>query len=62
MGHLTLLGLRSPVPGYPTPGGTLQYGASDPHWDLARAMRAARAHAIAARTSSGSGTIPPVRP
>jgi hypothetical protein len=42
MGHLTLLGLRSQVPGYPAPGGTLEYWTSHPHWDLARAMRAAR--------------------
>jgi hypothetical protein len=43
MGHLTLLGLRSPVPGYPNPGGTLEYWTSHPHWDLGRAMRAAHA-------------------
>jgi hypothetical protein len=43
MGHLTLLGLTSPLPGYPSPGGTLEYWRSDPQWDLGRAMRAARA-------------------
>ena len=42
MGHLTLLGLRSLVPGYPNPGGTLEYWTSHPHWDVLRAMRAAR--------------------
>jgi hypothetical protein len=43
MGHLTLLGLKTPVPGYPSPGGTLEYWTSNPHWDTLRAMRAARA-------------------
>jgi hypothetical protein len=42
MGHLTLLGLKSVVPGYGNPGGTLEYWTSHPHWDLGRAMRAAR--------------------
>ncbi len=43
MGHLTLLGLTSMVPGYPNPGGRLEYsGPSNPHWDVVRAMRAAR--------------------
>jgi len=42
-GHLTLLGLESLVPGYPNPGGTLEYWTSNPHWDIGRAMRAARA-------------------
>ena len=42
MGHLTLLGLRSLVPGYPNPGGTLEYWTFHPHWDVLRAMRAAR--------------------
>jgi len=42
MGHLTLLGLRSMVPGYPNPGGTLEYWTTHPHWDVVRAMRAAR--------------------
>jgi hypothetical protein len=42
-GHLTLLGLRSLVPGYPGPGGTLEYWRSEPHWDVGRAARAARA-------------------
>jgi hypothetical protein len=43
MGHLTLLGLRSQVAGYPGPGGTLEYWSSWPHWDLLRATRAVRA-------------------
>ena len=43
MGHLTLLGLKSEIPGYPNPGGTLEYWTSNPHWDTLRAMRAARA-------------------
>ena len=42
VGHLTLLGLRSLVPGYPNPGGTLEYWTSNPHWDIGRAARAAR--------------------
>jgi hypothetical protein len=42
MGHLTLLGVRSQVPGYPSPGGTLEYWSSWPHWDVLRAARAAR--------------------
>jgi len=41
-GHLTLLGLSRLVPGYPNPGGTLEYWTSNPHWDIGRAMRAAR--------------------
>jgi hypothetical protein len=42
MGHLTLLGLKSQVSGYPNPGGRLEYWTTHPHWDLGRAMRAAR--------------------
>jgi hypothetical protein len=42
MGHLGLLGLTRLVPGYPAPGGTLEYWKSRPHWDLLRALRAAR--------------------
>lgn len=43
VGHLTLLGLKkSLVPGYPNPGGTLEYSTSSPHWDIGRAARAAR--------------------
>ena len=42
MGHLTLLGLKSQVPGYGNPGGALEYWTTHPHWDLGRAMRAAR--------------------
>lgn len=41
-GHLTLVGLRTQIPDYPRPGGTLEYWRSDPHWDLGRALRAAR--------------------
>ncbi len=43
MGHLTLVNLTNLVPGYPDFGGTLEYWRSMPHWDLVRAMRAARA-------------------
>lgn len=42
MGHLNLLGLTKLVPGYPCAGGTLEYWTSRPHWDLIRALRAAR--------------------
>ena len=42
MGHLNMLGLTKLVPGYPRAGGTLEYWTSRPHWDLMRAMRAAR--------------------
>jgi hypothetical protein len=42
MGHLTLMGLSKLVPGYPAFGGTMEYWKSNPHWDLVRAMRAAR--------------------
>ena len=40
MGHMTLLGLKSLVPGYPDHGGTLEHWKSNPHWDLMRALRA----------------------
>jgi hypothetical protein len=43
MGHLTLLNLSNLVAGYPDIGGGLEYWKSRPHWDLVRAMRAARA-------------------
>ncbi len=43
LGHLTLAGLTSLVPGYPGPGGTLEYWSSNPHWDILRAARATRA-------------------
>jgi hypothetical protein len=43
LGHLTLAGLTSLVPGYPTAGGTLEYWESHPHWDMLRAARATRA-------------------
>jgi hypothetical protein len=43
LGHLTLAGLTSLVPGYPTAGGTLEYWESHPHWDILRAARATRA-------------------
>ena len=42
MGHLTLLGLKAMVPGYPNPGGALEYTDPHPHWDMVRALRAAR--------------------
>lgn len=42
MGHLTLLGLKTLVPGYPDHGGTLEHWKSHPHWDLMRALRATR--------------------
>lgn len=42
MGHLTLLGLKELVPGYPDMGGGLEYWRGVPHWDLTRAARATR--------------------
>jgi hypothetical protein len=42
LGHLTLTGLKSLVPGYPKGGGTLEYWQSDPHIDILRAARATR--------------------
>jgi hypothetical protein len=42
MGHVTLMGLKSLVPGYPDHGGTLEHWKSHPHWDLMRALRATR--------------------
>ncbi len=42
LGHLTLTGLKSLVPGYPTPGGTLEYWVSNSHLDPLRAARATR--------------------
>jgi len=42
MGHLTLLGLTSPVSGYPHAGGSLEYWKHFPQWDLMRALRATR--------------------
>jgi hypothetical protein len=42
MGHLTMLGISQLVPGYPHAGGSLEYWKTWPHWDLIRAMRAAR--------------------
>jgi hypothetical protein len=42
MGHLTLLGLKALVPGYPDHGGTLEHWKSHPHWDLMRALLATR--------------------
>jgi len=42
LGHLTMTGLKSLVPGYPAPGGTLEYWLSNPHLDILRAARAAR--------------------
>ncbi|ACB75493.1 hypothetical protein Oter_2210 [Opitutus terrae PB90-1] len=43
MGHLTLLGLKELVPGYPDMGGGLEYWRSVPHLDLTPAARATRA-------------------
>jgi hypothetical protein len=43
MGHLTLLGLTNLVTGYPDMGGGMEFWKCRPHWDLAPAMRAARA-------------------
>jgi hypothetical protein len=40
LGHLTMTGLKSLVPGYPVPGGTLEYWTSNPHVDILRAARA----------------------
>ena len=40
LGHLTMTGLKSLVPGYPAPGGTLEYWTSNPHLDILRAARA----------------------
>ncbi len=42
MGHLTLMGIKTLVPGYPDHGGTLEHWKSHPHWDLMRALRATR--------------------
>jgi len=42
MGHVTLLGLKSIVPGYPHQGGGIDYWMDHPHWDLMRALRATR--------------------
>ncbi|MFO1497777.1 MAG: CehA/McbA family metallohydrolase [Verrucomicrobiota bacterium] len=42
MGHLNLMGLTNLVADYPEMGGTMEYWRSRPHWDLGRAMRAAR--------------------
>ncbi|MCP5524971.1 MAG: CehA/McbA family metallohydrolase [Verrucomicrobiales bacterium] len=42
MGHLNLLGLTGLIPGYPDMGGTMEYWRTMPHWDLVRAMQAAR--------------------
>jgi len=42
LGHLTLAGVRSLIPGYPVPCGTLEYWTSHPHCDVYRAARAAR--------------------
>ncbi len=42
LGHLTLAGIKSLIPGYPAPCGTLEYWTSSPHCDAQRAGRAAR--------------------
>jgi hypothetical protein len=43
LGHLTLTGLTSLIPGYAVPGGTLEYAFSNPNEDILRAARATRA-------------------
>lgn len=43
MGHLSLMGLKSLVPGYPRAGGSLEHWRALPQWDLMRALRATRA-------------------
>ena len=42
MGHVTLLGLTSLVPGYPHAGGSLEHWKGFPQWDLMRALHATR--------------------
>lgn len=42
MGHINLVGLTCLIDGYPNMGGGLEYWKSSPHWDLVRAMQAAR--------------------
>lgn len=42
MGHLNLMGITNLVGGYPQMGGGLEYWRTLPHWDLGRALRAAR--------------------
>ncbi|MGE5294927.1 MAG: CehA/McbA family metallohydrolase [Solirubrobacterales bacterium] len=42
MGHLTMLGVTTLVPGYPHHGGTLEHWKSNPHYDLMRALRGTR--------------------
>lgn len=42
LGHLTLLGLKSIIPGYPNAGGALHVWEKHPHWDLIKPLRAAR--------------------
>jgi hypothetical protein len=43
LGHLTLSGITSLTPGYPGPGGTLEYAFSNPNRDILPAARATRA-------------------
>lgn len=43
LGHLTLAGIKSLVPGYPVGCGTLEYWTSHPHCDIQAGGRAARA-------------------
>ncbi|MBN1362698.1 MAG: CehA/McbA family metallohydrolase [Sedimentisphaerales bacterium] len=43
MGHLSLMGLTTLVPGYPRCGGSLEHWRAFPQWDLMRALRATRA-------------------
>ncbi len=42
LGHLTLAGVKSLIPGYPVPCGTLEYWTSHPNCDIQRGGRAAR--------------------
>jgi hypothetical protein len=43
LGHLTLTGLTSLIPGYAVPGGTLEYAFSNPNGDILPAARATHA-------------------
>jgi hypothetical protein len=43
LGHLTLAGLTSLIPGYSGPSGTLEYAFSNPNRDILRAARTTRA-------------------
>ena len=63
MGHVNLVGLTRLVDGYPNMGGGLEYWKSAPHWNLVRAMQAARSQhgtIIWAHFSSLPGAQSPV--